>query len=62
MGMDVSGMNPSSETGEYFRNNVWWWRHLWNYSVLVMTPSEMENYAVCPFDEETIAEISANDA
>jgi hypothetical protein len=31
MGMDVYGQNPSSEKGEYFRNNVWWWRPLWDY-------------------------------
>ena len=31
MGMDVSGKNPVSETGSYFRNNCWWWRPLWNY-------------------------------
>jgi hypothetical protein len=31
MGMDVMGNNPISERGEYFRNNVWWWRPLWNY-------------------------------
>lgn len=31
MGMDVYGINPVSEVGEYFRNNVWWWRPLWNY-------------------------------
>jgi len=31
MGMDVIGTNPTTETGEYFRNNVWWWRPLWNY-------------------------------
>ena len=31
MGMDVIGKNPASETGEYFRNNVWAWRPLWNY-------------------------------
>lgn len=29
--MDVMGNNPISEKGEYFRNNVWWWRPLWNY-------------------------------
>jgi hypothetical protein len=28
MGMDVFGKAPTSETGEYFRNNVWWWRPL----------------------------------
>lgn len=31
MGMDVYGDNPTSEKGSYFRNNVWWWRPLWDY-------------------------------
>lgn len=31
MGMDVYGEAPLSDKGEYFRNNVWWWRPLWNY-------------------------------
>ena len=31
MGMDISGVNPVSETGSYFRNNCWWWRPLWSY-------------------------------
>lgn len=31
MGMDVFGTNPKSSTGEYFRNNVWWWHPLWHY-------------------------------
>ncbi len=31
MGMDIYGQNPTSEVGEYFRNNVWWWRPLWEY-------------------------------
>jgi hypothetical protein len=31
MGMDVHGKNPTSEVGEYFRNNVWWWHPLWIY-------------------------------
>ena len=31
MGMDVIGINATTERGEYFRNNVWWWRPLWNY-------------------------------
>ncbi len=31
MGMDVYGKKPTSEKGEYFRNNVWWWRPLWDY-------------------------------
>jgi hypothetical protein len=31
MGMDVMGNEPKSEVGKYFRNNVWYWRPLWNY-------------------------------
>ena len=31
MGMDLFGINPKSETGQYFRNSVWWWRPLWAY-------------------------------
>jgi hypothetical protein len=31
MGMDVYGKEPKSETGEYFRRNVWGWRPLWQY-------------------------------
>ena len=35
MGMDVMGLEPSSERGEYFRNNVWYWRPLWDYCLTV---------------------------
>jgi len=31
MGMDVVGIKPKNTTGEYFRNNIWWWRPLWTY-------------------------------
>ena len=31
MGFDVYGKQPVKETGEYFRNNVWWWRPLWDF-------------------------------
>lgn len=31
MGMDVFGDAPDNEEGKYFRNNVWWWRPLWDY-------------------------------
>jgi hypothetical protein len=31
MGMDVYGKNAQSETGKYFRNNVWFWHPLWDY-------------------------------
>jgi len=26
MGMDVYGKAPTAKVGEYFRNNIWWWR------------------------------------
>ena len=35
MGMDVKGKDPSGEAGEYFRNNVWYWRPLWDYCLFV---------------------------
>ena len=31
MGFDIHGLNHKSEAGEYFRNNVWGWRPLWQY-------------------------------
>jgi len=31
LGMDLCGKQPNNETGEYFRNNVWWWRPLADY-------------------------------
>lgn len=31
MGMDVYGKNPKSESGSYFRRNVWGWHPLWDY-------------------------------
>jgi hypothetical protein len=33
MGMDVYGRAPTSATGEYFRNNVWWWRPLADFII-----------------------------
>ena len=35
MSMDVIGQNPTSETGECFRNNIWWWMPLADYAVQV---------------------------
>jgi len=32
MGMDVFGKKAEGEKGHYFRNNVWWWRPLWDYT------------------------------
>lgn len=31
MGFDLSGVNAKNKIGEYFRNNVWWWRRLWHF-------------------------------
>lgn len=31
MGMDVYGVDPKTEDGEYFRRNVWGWHPLWEY-------------------------------
>lgn len=41
MGFDLSGLSATSKKGEYFRNNVWWWRPLASYVV-----------EVCSLDEE----------
>lgn len=35
MGMDVYGRKPINPAGEYFRNNVWWWRPLADYACSV---------------------------
>jgi hypothetical protein len=35
MGMDVIGVKPTSETGEYFRRNVWRWHPLAEYIMQV---------------------------
>jgi hypothetical protein len=45
MGMDVYGKAPSSETGKYFRNNVWWWRPLADY--IIRTAPRIA--AKCPY-------------
>jgi len=31
MGMDLFGLNPVSQVGEYFRVNLWYWRPMWLY-------------------------------
>jgi len=40
MGFDIYGISPvesedHSSPGEYFRNNIWWWRPLWAYILKV---------------------------
>ena len=39
MGMDVYGQCPTEQSGEYFRNNIWWWGPLVDYIQLV-APNE----------------------
>ncbi len=34
MGFDLYGVQAVSEKGTYFRNNVWWWRRLWQLVAL----------------------------
>ena len=34
MGFDLTGNKAKSKKGEYFRNNVWWWRPLAEYVML----------------------------
>ena len=31
MGFDLYGHKATSEKGDYFRNNIWWWRPLWEF-------------------------------
>lgn len=31
MGFDLHGLKAKSKRGEYFRNNCWWWRPLWEF-------------------------------
>lgn len=33
MGMDIYGNKPTTEKGEYFRNNMWWWRPLADFCI-----------------------------
>ncbi len=40
--MDIYGRNAKSEKGEYFRNNVWWWRPLASYVLDVIDVPEKE--------------------
>lgn len=35
MGYDLYGKKAVSDKGDYFRNNVWWWRALSDYVLLV---------------------------
>lgn len=48
MGFDIYGVKAKNDKGEYFRNNVWWWRPLWDYVTKIgleekiLTPKDCE--------------------
>ena len=52
MGMDVTGRNPDSPAGEYFRANVWSWRPI--HALIIELCSDL-------LDEATIESIGYND-
>ena len=59
--MDVCGIKPVSETGSYFRNNVWWWRPLWQYCCVVGKDLiDEDTSAGCCYNEGN--GLNANDA
>jgi len=35
MGVDIFGLNPKSEKGEYFRSNWWHWRPIWLFTIIL---------------------------
>jgi len=43
MGFFVEGLDPRNEMGDYFCNNVWWWRPLWGYICCVCNDVLDEN-------------------
>lgn len=47
MGFDLHGIDPVTKEGEYFRNNCWWWRPLWQYVCAnckdILTPKQIQS-------------------
>ena len=56
MGFDLYGLQPPAVKGDtpqdespghYFRNNIWWWRPLWEYTSLtcsdILTDEDIDN-------------------
>lgn len=50
MGMDVFGIKPKNETGEYFRNNCWYWSPLWDFAINAFGEDRMREFSLV--DEE----------
>jgi len=47
MGFDIYGRQPKNNKGEYFRNNVWWWRPLAEYvldNIGVAIPDKQQDW------------------
>ena len=46
LGVDIVGLNPKNEKGEYFRSNWWYWRKLWYLVVKlckdILGPAKLE--------------------
>ena len=67
MGFDLYGKNPKNENGEYFRQNVWGWRPIWEYvcshhSDIVDTETQKQgNYNSSYIVSEDIATKLGND-
>jgi hypothetical protein len=45
MGFDLIGVKPTTKNGEYFRNNVWYWKPLWEF-VTNSCKEEMSDEAI----------------
>jgi len=59
MGFDVYGLSPKSKKGEYFRNNVWWWRPLAEFVLENCdVPEEAERWG--SNDGQEVADTTAN--
>jgi len=43
MGFDLIGLEPKNEKGDYFRNNIWWWKRLWWFNCEVCKDILNEN-------------------
>ena len=52
MGFDLVGQAATKPQGEYFRNNVWWWRPL--HALIYLTASDI-------LTEEEMDELGYND-
>ena len=60
MGMDVSGINPKNEVGEYFRANCWSWRPIKTLvDVACQRYEQRENKTL--LDKKTLSSMNHND-